>query len=258
MTTLTPVLATSPADSATVTLDPPVTAIAPIVLPVNAAEVALTTTAPVGATLAPMVTSAVAAVAKLAPVCVAVTEVPPSIAIVFATAPLWVTETAPTGLAVVPTTPPMVTVPAVLVVVTPKPPTTVTLPAVVPVAVTFVVAAAVIATLPEALLSERVKLVRPVHFETSAVKPAPVELMVAVGIPVMVMLPANAVPARLAFSTVAAFELPVSLSNALRVSVVPALNVCAPVSVAAPKVSTPVVSVYDEFVEAALVTAEFV
>ena len=92
--------------------------------------------------------------------------------------------------------------------------------------VTFVVVAAVIVlTAPVAPASAVVRLVRPVQPLTSAEKVAPVELMVAVGIPVTVMPAANAVPETFAFNTVLALEFPVSLSNALSESIVPALNV---------------------------------
>ena len=92
--------------------------------------------------------------------------------------------------------------------------------------VTFVVVAAVIVlTAPVAPASAVVRLVRPVQPLTSAEKVAPVELMVAVGIPVTVMPAANAVPETFAFNTVLALEFPVSLSNAVSESIVPALNV---------------------------------
>ena len=80
-------------------------------------------------------------------------------------------------------------------------------------------------TAPVAPASAVVRLVRPVQPLTSAEKVAPVELMVAVGIPVTVMPAANAVPETFAFNTVLALEFPVSLSNAVSESIVPALNV---------------------------------
>ncbi|OIQ63742.1 hypothetical protein GALL_547160 [mine drainage metagenome] len=117
-------------------------------------------------------------------------------------------------------------------------------------AVTAVVPAAVIASRPAVLLVV-VNDVKPVHPDTSAVKPAPVVLTVAVCTPVTVAPVGSVVPLITAVS-VLPVPVPVILSRAEKVSRVEPSNVALPTVGA--KVFALVVSVY--VVAAALVTAE--